>query len=82
MSDEHTNPFEEIFTARWFWISAAVLAVAIVGLAVAYYQKHPERNIFEDFARRSPIGIPQTNGHVPGPTTPSGADVVGGEAQG
>jgi hypothetical protein len=76
------SPLMDIFRAKWFWVSAGVLAALVVGLAVAYYAQHPERNIFEDFARRAPIDIPSTNGRVPHAASTVGADSYEGEETG
>jgi len=71
----------ELF-GKWFWISAGILAVVCAGLVVAYYVRHPERDLFADFARRAPVDAPSTNGHVPSAPAPVGADADGGETAG
>ena len=67
---------------KWFWISAGIIAALCVGLVVAYYVQHPDRSLFEDFARRGPVDIPSTNGRVPGSPAAVSSDADGGEATG
>lgn len=64
----------------WFWWTAGILAAACVGLIVAYYVKHPDRNIWSDFTHRGIADHATTNGHVPGAATRPGVDVVEGMA--
>jgi len=75
--EEHdgTNALEDIFTSKWFWYTAAALALGIIILGAVWYAKHPDRSIFEDFARQSDNHAEQ-NGHVPAPTSVVGPELV------
>jgi hypothetical protein len=71
----------EFLHSRWFWISAGCIAAACIGLCIAYYLRHPERDLWTDFQRRGLIeNHAQTNGHVPGAEARPGVDVVEGAA--
>lgn len=76
MSDDATTSDFEI--PSWFWWLGLALAAGCVGLAVLWYVKHPERSIFEDFARRGEVGVPETNGAVPHSPATVGADPLEG----
>jgi len=67
---EHEDVSE--FIPSWFWWVGAGLCVGVVALVVLWYVKHPDRSIFEDFARREPLGVPESNGMVPHPATSAG----------
>lgn len=80
MADDAPNPIAEIVASRWFWITAGLLAAAVVGLTITYYMRHPEKDLFSDFARgHGPLTGAETNGHVPDAASRVGVDVVEGQ---
>ena len=80
MPDRELPDTLEFLQSRWFWVSAGLIAAACVGLCIAYYVRHPERDLWADFQRRGPMDHASTNGHVAGAETRPGVDVVEGAA--
>lgn len=79
MADEHEFAESLAFIKEpWFLITAGLLAAAVIGLTVAYYLRHPERDLWNDFRDRGISNLATTNGHVPDPQTRPGVDVVQG----
>lgn len=64
---------------KWFWFLGAGLALGVVTLFVLWYIRHPDRSPFEDFARRGPLGVPESNGAVPHPPTSVSTVADGGQ---
>ncbi len=86
MAQEH-EPADSLdfLHSQWFWITAGLLAAAVIGLTVAYYLRHPERDLFSDFANRGIGTNAASTGHVPHAEARPGVDIVEGvplEAEG
>lgn len=64
-----------------WWVSAGLACCVVVGM-VLFYVRHPDRSPFSDFAPHMRMGAPETNGHVPPPTTSVGVDSPFGEETG
>lgn len=72
---------EPIIPTWVIWVGVG-LTVAVAGLVVLWYLKHPGETPFAVIRFEKRLDVPSTNGHVPGPATGVGSAPAGGEAEG